>query len=127
MNILFLSLLDFNSLQDRNIYTDLLREFRRNGHTIYAVSPIERRKGQVTHLINEENTTILKLGIGNIQKTNLIEKGISTLLIESQFISGIKKYFSDVVFDLVLYATPPITFCNVIKYVKKRDNAKTYL
>lgn len=27
MNVLFLSLLDFNSLKERNIYTDLLREF----------------------------------------------------------------------------------------------------
>ena len=43
------------------------------------------------------------------------------------FIRGIKKYFADVKFDLVIYSTPPITFCNAIKYVKKRDGAKTYL
>ena len=62
-----------------------------------------------------------------MQKTNIIEKGISTLSIESMFIGAIKKYFSNVKFDLVLYSTPPITFCNAIMYVKERDNAMTYL
>lgn len=62
-----------------------------------------------------------------IRKTNIIEKGISTISIEPQFIRGIKKYFANVKFDLVLYTTPPITLCRAIEYVKKRDNAKTYL
>lgn len=127
MNILFLTLLDFDTLEDRNIYTDLLREFRKNGHTVYAISPVEKRRNINTHLIEEKGCAILKLRIGNTQKTNIIEKGISTLLIEPQFISAIKKYFSNVKFDLILYSTPPITFCNAIEFVKKRDNAKTYL
>ena len=127
MNILFLTLLDFDSIDERNIYTDLLREFYKNGHSVYAVSPVERRKKQKTTLLKSDKATILKLKIGNTQKTNVIEKGISTVSIEWQFISGIKKYFSDVTFDLVMYSTPPITFCNAIEYVKKRDNAKTYL
>ena len=125
MRVLFLSLLDFNSLNDQNIYTDLLREFAKNGHDVYCISPVERRTGIKTHL--RENGHILKLKIGNIQKTNFIEKGISTLRVERQFISGIKRYFSAIKFDVVLYATPPITFASVIKYVKHRDNARTYL
>jgi len=127
MNVLFLTLLDFESIEEHNIYTDLLREFRKNGHELYVVSPVERRKGVDTHLIHSERVNILKLKIGNTQKTNIIEKGISTVLIEPIFISGIKKYFNNVKFDLVLYSTPPITFCNAIKYVKRRDDAKTYL
>lgn len=127
MNVLFLTLLDFNSIKDHNIYTDLLREFTKRGHQVYVISPVERRKNQETRLIKEENATILKLKIGNTQKTNLIEKGISTVRIEPQFIAGIKKYFSDVKFDLVIYSTPPITFCNAIEFVKKRDGARTYL
>lgn len=127
MNVLFLTLLDFNSLEERNIYTDLLREFTKRDHHVFVISPVERRKKQVTSVVKEQNVTILKLKIGNTQKTNLIEKGISTVSIEPQFISGIKEYFSDVKFDLVIYSTPPITFCNAIEYVKKRDGAKTYL
>ena len=127
MNVLFLTLVGFESIQNRNLYSDLLREFVKNGHKVYVISPIERRANKETYIISEENATILRLRIGNTQKTNLIEKGISTLLIEPQFKAGIKKYFSDVKFDLVLYSTPPITLVSAIEYVKKRDGAKTYL
>ena len=114
MNVLFLTLLDFGSIEEHNIYTDLLREFAKHGHKLYVISPVERRKRQETRLLETDKATILKLKIGNTQKTNLIEKGISTITIEPQFISGIKKFFSNVKFDLVLYSTPPITFCNAI-------------
>ena len=127
MHVLFLTLSDFVSLQEHHIYADLLREFTKNGHRVYVVSPSERRTGQKTHIIEENNAQILKLRIGNIQKTNSLEKGISTLSIEPQFLAGIKKYFSDVRFDLVIYSTPPITFCHAVEYVKRRDGAKTYL
>lgn len=127
MNILFLTLLDFNSIKENNIYTDLLREFVKHGHAVYVISPVERRKKQKTKLLREEKATILKLRIGNTQKTNIIEKGISTINIEPEFIRGIKRYFSNVKFDLILYTTPPITLCKAIEFVKKRDNAQTYL
>lgn len=127
MNVLFLSLLDFNSFDERNIYSDLLREFIKNGHSVFCISPVERRKKQETKLLRFENSSILKLKIGNTQKVHLIEKGISTLLIEPLFIKGIKKFYSDIKFDLVLYATPPITFAKVIRFIKKRDDAKSYL
>lgn len=69
----------------------------------------------------------LKVKIGNITKTNNIEKGISTLRIESLFQKAIKKYLKDIKFDLVVYSTPPITFEKVISYIKNKDNAKSYL
>jgi len=127
MNVLFLTLLGFDSLQERSIYTDLLREFVKNGHHVYSISPAEKRQNISTHLIEEDNSTILRLQIGNTQKTNIIEKGISTVMIEPQFKSAIKKYFAEVKFDLVLYSTPPITFTGAVEYIKKRDGAKTYL
>ena len=127
MNILFLTLLDFCSIEERNIYTDLLRQFEKNGHKLYIISPVERRKNHDTKLLKTDKATILKLKIGNTQKTNFLEKGISILSIEPKFVAGIKKYFSDIKFDLVIYSTPPITFCSAIEFVKKRDGAKTYL
>ena len=127
MNILFISLLEFKSISERGIYTDLLRQFRSLGHQIYVISPVERRNGSDTAIIEEDNVRILRLSIGNFQKTNIIEKGITTLTIERALIRGIKKYFSNVKFDLVIYPTPPITFCGAAEYVKKRDGACTYL
>jgi hypothetical protein len=32
-----------NSFSDRGIYTDLLRKFSQEGHSVYAVCPVERR------------------------------------------------------------------------------------
>lgn len=127
MNVLFLSLIDFSTFEERNIYSDLLREFIKNEHKVCCISPIEKRKKQETHLLRFGENCILKLKIGNTQKVNLIEKGISTLRIEPLFIQGVKKFFSDVKFDLILYATPPVTFAKVIRFVKKRDSAKSYL
>jgi hypothetical protein len=119
--------LDFKSINEKNLYTDLLRQFTSNGHNVCVLSPVERRNGGKTQIIEEPGCKILKLKIGNMQKTNLIEKGISTLLVENWFKKAIKKYFNDEKFDMVLYATPPITLVSVVDYVKKRDGAKAYL
>lgn len=127
MNVLFLTLVQFNSLQEHNIYTDLLRTFIKNGHRVYAISPVERKENSETHVVEENNATILCLRIGDTQKTNAIKKGINTVLLESAFKKGIKNYFSDVKFDLILYSTPPITLVGAVEYVKNRDGAKTYL
>jgi glycosyltransferase involved in cell wall biosynthesis len=127
MNVLFLTLLDFSTIDENGIYTDLMREFVKDDHNLYIISPTEKRKNEPTKLIDNGKVKILKLQIGNTQKTNLIEKGISTLTLESKFKSGIKKYFDNVKFDLVLYSTPPITLQKAVEFVKLRDQAKTYL
>ncbi|AIY06294.1 hypothetical protein Plano_2329 [Planococcus sp. PAMC 21323] len=127
MNILFLSIGKLNNIEDRGLYTDLLREFRDNGHQMYIVSPREKRVNKPTEFISENGVNFLKVKIGNITKVNNLEKGISTLCIESLFLKAIKKYFKNIKFDLIIYSTPPITFEKVIGYIKKRDNAKSYL
>nr|WP_314494036.1 glycosyltransferase family 4 protein [uncultured Chryseobacterium sp.] len=127
MNIIFLTLVEINSVEDRGIYQDLLRKFRNEGHDITIVTPVERRRAINTNFIEKEGVSILQVKTFNIQKTNIIEKGIGTLAIEYQYLSAIKKYTYEKKFDLVLYSTPPITFAKVIEFVKKRDNAKSYL
>jgi glycosyltransferase involved in cell wall biosynthesis len=127
MKILFLTLFKMDSFTERGIYTDLLKKFEDEGHTVCVVCPNERREKKETELIKNKNSKILKVKTFNIQKTNLIEKGIATLAIEHQFLNGVKKYFSDIKFDLVLYSTPPITFTKVINYIKRRDGAYSYL
>ena len=84
--------------------------------------------GQETLLVNSHGVKILNVKTLNVQKTNIVEKGIGTLLIESQFTSAIKKYLGDISFDLITYSTPPITFTNVVKYLKRKNpNAISYL
>src|SRR5690606_8533955 len=125
--ILFLTLIEINSLVERGIYQVLLRDFASEGNTVTIVSPVERRKGIKTDLIDNGNVKILQVKNFNIQKTNVNEKGIGTLAIEYQYLSAVKKYLNHQKFDLVLYSTPPITFGKIISYVKKRYNAYSYL
>lgn len=125
MNVLFLTIA-YDST--RNIYSDLMNEFRANGHVVYVVCQTERRHGQETYVREENGIHILRVKTGNITgKVSLIEKGLTTLLIEYLFKKAISTYLSDVKFDIMLYSTPPITFSNVVKYVRERDGAATYL
>lgn len=127
MNILFLSLCKIKSIQGHGIYTDLLREFINHNNKIFILSPIESKEHSKIQVIHEKNCTILKVPTGNILKTNIIEKGLNTVLIEKRYKKAIKEYFNNIKFDLVLYSTPPITFAGAVKYIKVRDKAKTYL
>ena len=111
----------------RGIYTDLAREFVRHGHKFYVVKPNERRTGRPTGVAESGDVKILGVRTLNIQKTNVVEKGVGTLLLEGQYYRAIKKHFGGIKFDVVLYSTPPITFNKVIASLKKRYGAKTYL
>lgn len=128
MNILFLTMVKMNSVEGRGIYTDLMRKFRDEGHKVYIVSPTERRDGRKTSVIEEKGVKILSVRTLNVQKTNVIEKGIGQVSIEFLYKRAIMKYFKGVNFDLILYSTPPITFPKVIEYAQKANpSAKTYL
>lgn len=128
MNVIFITLSNINSIKERGIYADLMRKFRDEGHQVFIVSPVERRMGHKSHVIDADGVKILKVRTLNIQKTNVIEKGIGTLLIEKQYQKAIKNHLKGIGFDLILYSTPPITFTNVVRFLKKRNpKAISYL
>lgn len=126
MNILFFTIA-YNK-NTRNIYSDLIQEFIRHGHSVCVVCQTERRERESTSLSHEEQLRVLKVKTGNIKgKVSFLEKGISTLSIEYLFKRAVCQYLYDIKFDLILYSTPPITFSNVVEYIRNRDGAKTYL
>ena len=127
MKILFITLSRITDLNNRGIYTDLMREFVKLGHKVYIACPSERKFKQPTNIKDSSGVRILSIKTLNIQKTNVIEKGIGTLSLEYLFERAIKRYWGDIKFDLILYSTPPITFNKVIKNIKKRCGARTYL
>ena len=126
MNVLFLSIGEFDDISAGSVHIDIIKEFAKH-HNVFLVAKRERRKGKPTELSVEHGINILRVKTGNLKNVGMIEKGISTLRIEGQYKRAIKKYFKGVKFDLILYSTPPITFAKVVKYIKKRDDAKTYL
>lgn len=127
MNILFLTMNPFRSIDMHNIYSDLMKVFIAHGHRPYIVTPRERKTGERTELIDYGDHAILKVRIGNTSNVSFVEKGISTVLLELQFKRAINKYLGKVKFDLILYSTPPITLVGVVKAFKNKYNAKTYL
>lgn len=128
MRILFLSISSaISNLNNRGIYPDLLRKFANQKHHVYIVAPAERRLKKPTQLTVKDNVSTLLVKTLNITKTNFVEKGISTILIGFLFHRAICKYYSRVKFDLILYATPPISFNNLVKSLKKEHSCTTYL
>lgn len=128
MNIIFLTISRIREIESRGIYTDLMRKFRDEGHNVYIVTPCERQFALPTSLSEVDGIHILGVRTLNIQKTNVVEKGIGTILLETQFANAIKKYLKGISFDLILYSTPPITLTNVVKSLKKRNpKAVSYL
>jgi glycosyltransferase involved in cell wall biosynthesis len=128
MNILFLTLSQIISdISQRGIYPDLLRKFAGEGHSVFIVCPFERRLKKETCLSKNGNVHTLGVKTLNITKSDIIEKGIGTILIEYQYRKALRKYLSDIQFDLVMYSTPPITFNKVIRSLKKKTGSKSYL
>ncbi|MCO5257609.1 MAG: glycosyltransferase family 4 protein [Lentimicrobium sp.] len=127
MNIVFLTLSRFTDISDRGIYPDLVRKFCNEGHYVYVVSPMERKFKKPTSLITQGRLTLLKLRTLNLQQSGIVEKGLAYMLLDFQFLMGVRKYFDKVQFDLILYSTPPINILKVVRYLKNRNNAITYL
>ena len=127
MNVLFLTLLDFSSIEENGIYTDLIKEFIKDGHSVWVISPSEKRKKEPTRILENKNVTILKPQIGNTQKTNPFRKALSLFTLEPTIKKAISSFYNNIHFDLVLYSTPPINFARAISFVKERDNAESYL
>lgn len=127
MRVLLLTIGHFVNINKSGIYTDLLRYFRRQGHEVYIVSQLERRLRQDTYCEESEGTKLLRVKTGNITKSHWIEKGLSSLMISTQYWTAINQFWSDESFDLILYSTPPITLEKVVRKLKKRHGAYTYL
>ena len=127
MRILFLALAEVHDLNDHDIYQDLMRCFVSYGHKVYVVTSAQRCEGLETKFYESCGAQILRVRVGNQSNCSIIEKGISTVMLQYQYLYAIKKYLKGISFDLILYATPPITLVSIIKKLKRRCRCKTYL
>lgn len=126
MKILFLTLSNIENIESNGLYTDLVRKFNEQ-HEMYIVCPREKRLNKKTCLYEKLGIKFLCVNVGNITKTNFIEKGISTLLMPYKIGRSFKMYFKSIKFDLILYSTPPITLEKLIRKIKYYSNSSTYL
>ena len=126
MNILFMSLGEFEDLSAGSVHIDVVKELSKTNE-VYLACKRERRSNKPSGYTYEEGIHVLRVQVDNVKRTSLIRKGISTITLEKAFLKEMKKCFNTVRFDLIIYTTPPITFVKPIKYFKNRDCAKTYL
>jgi glycosyltransferase involved in cell wall biosynthesis len=127
MNVLFISISSLPHISEHSISLDLIHEFIKHGHKVYVICSAENREKKSTSISKEAGCTVLRVNIGDYQKTNIIEKGLTMIFLPKLYISALKKYYNDVKFDLVLYPTPPVTQVETVEYIKKRDGATSYL
>ena len=128
MNVLFLTIGDFSDYKSGSVHVDLVKEIASHGHHVYVACNNIGDEGNCYSLNHHDGVTFLSIKTGTVKKNvNLIKKGIATILLERTYIKAIRKCFADVKFDLVLYHTPPVTFEKVVRYIKNRDHAVSYL
>jgi len=109
------------------MYADLVEEFHNNGHEVFVVTLEESGDLSKSSISQERGLPVLRVVCGKMFNVNYVRKALTMMSIPRKYISAIKKHFGDKKFDLVIYPTPPITLAPVVKYIKKRDNARTYL
>lgn len=123
MNILFMSLGEFDNLKGSSVHIDVIKRFAVN-HNVWLVCKNEEKR---TKLAEEEGIHVLRVHTGKLKNIGLVKKGLSTVMIEPQFRRAIRFYLNDITFELIIYTTPPITFANIVKELKIKNGAVTYL
>ncbi len=126
MNILYLTLKN-PDLTESGIYPDLINALTAAGHKVtvaLADSPVNTPH---TEMVTQCGVRMLKVSAGQIFGVGFIKKGINTLKLEPKLKSAIRTYLKDESFDMVLYATPPVTFANVVKFCKKTYGCRAFL
>lgn len=125
MRVLFLLLYFPEPGESSNLYADLVEEFVLNGHEVTVVS--SAKENQPTSLQKEKSVKVLRVKTQKIFNVHPILKGIATIRIPYQFKKAIQKHLSSNAFDLVLTPTPPITFVDIVAWLKKKYSLKSYL
>lgn len=125
--ILFVTLVKIDDINVPGIYTDLISKFVSKGYKVTVICPIERRFGIESRIISTNGVKIIQVKSLNIQKTNILEKIVSTFLIEFLFIATFLKKCKNERYDIGLFTTPPIFITNFVKFANKNIKVKYLL
>ena len=123
--ILFLALAYPKIPNSSNLYTDLMEEFRNQGHDVFVVAPAVN--DSEVGLINEEGISVIRVKTLPLLNVNPIQKGIANVLLPFQYKKAIKKHFKSATLDLIIMPTPPISLVDVASWLKKKYQSNLYL
>ena len=126
-NILFLTSV-YSFFDKGNLNVDLIDALAEGGNNVIVMTPKERKYKPTEKKEIHGNITVLEFKCLNFRgKVNVIEKGISTLLLGYQYKNRFKKNFKDQRIDLCVYTTLPITYSPILKYLKRKYGTYCYL
>lgn len=124
MKILFLALYKITDSNSGYIYADLIKEFAKNNHDVYAITPsLDKSETYV----DNNGVTIIKVKNGATDKTSKIKKVINLFLLDRRTIKAIKKYAKGITFDCIITMSSNLSYYKTMKYFKKKYNAFSYL
>ena len=122
MNVLFISITPIIDLDERGIYTDLLRAFLKQGHSLTIYSPEFDRNIEKKQY---DNVNFHFIKSGPLTKVNPLRKILNYFIFSHRLSASLKSLVVNV--DLVLYSTPPIQLVSPLRRFRKKTNAIYYL
>ena len=125
MNVLFLSIYEIKNSNSGYIYADLIKEFSKHNHNVYAVTPTT--SGESESFIDENGVHIIRVKSGTIQKTGKIKKALNLMLFDSKVIKAVNKEAKGVKFDLIFTMVANLSLYSATKYFKKKHKAYVYM
>jgi len=125
MIIFFLTLAYPCDKTDRNLYSDLMDEITARGHKAIVFRPDDGTTSLVSSLRGSVQVVTVKSG--KITKNSYLNKAINTILLGRRYKKALKQVMTDIVPQLLIYSTPPITFLDAIDLAKKNSGCETFL
>lgn len=108
------------------MYSDMVNEFRKNGHNVLPMAPIVSGSGK-SGISLENDIEVLRVKTLDVFSKNILEKGFANLLLSYQYKKAYNSFWKGKPLDLVVVATPSVMFADFITYVKRKKVAKIYL
>jgi glycosyltransferase involved in cell wall biosynthesis len=125
MRVLYLGLAVPNMNEYHNMFTDMMVEFKKQGHEIVVVGPTVN--DDEVGLQIEDNIQVLRVPTMKLFGVGKFAKGVANILLPYQYKKALKKSGLDLNFELVMMPTPPITLASTASWLKKKYGSKFYL
>ena len=125
-NILFITIA-WPAPGNKNLYSDLMDEFVRQGHKVHVVGNQTSEDPSVPVVTEENGIRVLRIRTGKIRKASYIQKALSLLTLGGKISKALKSYLRGTDMDLIIAPTPPITLSLLYRKLKRRYQAPFYL
>jgi glycosyltransferase involved in cell wall biosynthesis len=125
MKVLFV-LYTLPNLSQSSIASDIVNEFKNNGHEVYPMAPINTDSKR-SYISIENDIEVLRIRTLDVFSENIVLKGLANLLLSFQFQSVFNLFWKSKVFDLIIVMTPSVMFADFISRCKKNWGCKVYL